>query len=118
MCRSSVCSPDAYTSLVQELPRKTATVDTCTHYSELLLYWRIKSVAVYLLPSAAISVTLFEALTDNKVTSQLLAQKKVSLSKERAGCSSARMGHGLGCVILNAWREVLPTASLSRAGLL
>lgn len=73
---------------------------------------------VNLLPSAALSVTLFEALTDNKVTSYLLAQKKVSLSKERAGCSPARMGHGLGCVILNAWRGVLPQPSLSQAGLL
>lgn len=71
LCHSK-CSPDAYKSLVQELPRKkktTAIVDACTPYSELLLYWRSQSVVANLLPSAAVSVTLFEALTDNKVTS-------------------------------------------------
>lgn len=44
------------------------------------------------------------------MTLKLLAQKKVLLSKERAGCSPASMGHGRGCVILNARRGVLPTA--------
>ncbi|EGW03016.1 hypothetical protein I79_004329 [Cricetulus griseus] len=44
----------------KNFPEKWASVDMCTHYSELLLYWRIKSVVVNLLPSAVISMNIFE----------------------------------------------------------
>jgi hypothetical protein len=65
----------------------------CAHYSKLLLHWRIKSVVVSLLgSSAAIAVNLSEVLTAFKVTSWLLAQKKVALRQGKDWLLSSQTG--------------------------
>lgn len=71
-------------SSVQKLPRAQVCVDTCTHYFKMLLYWRIKLVMINLLHSAAtLAVNLSDVLTTLiKVSSWLLAQKKVALGQE------------------------------------
>lgn len=84
MCQSAAQMPKDPS--VRELFRAQVCVGMCTRYSRLLLLWRIKLVMVSLLHSSAtITVNLLEVLYSLiafKVSSWLLAQKKVALRQE------------------------------------